>query len=284
MKSNRVFAPQWSDYELVDAGNERKLERWGNVFTIRPERQAYFPAAMSAKEWDDSAHWEFLEAKNQKGTWKKKKNLAPEKWSINRDNLKFGLELTKFKHLGLFPEQIFNWQKLESVLQPGMRFLNLFAYTGASSLVARNVGAEVIHCEAMKQLVDWSAKNQERSGVEGIKWVVDDALKFATREVKRGNQYDVIQMDPPAFGIGAKGEKWILEDKIDLLLELGKQLLRPSGLLILNTYSPQLPIDKLTPRIEKFFGTSPELSSGLWLKSTTGKRMYTGDVFHLKSN
>lgn len=279
MDSNRVFAPQWDEYELVDAGNERKLERWGNVYTIRPERQAYFPPGLSNQEWANKAHWEFVEDKGQQGVWKPLQK-SPEQWKLGRGELTFKLELTKFKHLGLFPEQSFNWQFIENTLGSNDRFLNLFAYTGASSVVARAQGAEVIHCEAMKQLVEWAAANQAISDLEGIKWVVEDAVKFARREVKRGNKYSMIQMDPPAFGRGAKGEKWKLENQLDELLSLANDMLESGGWLILNTYSPKLPLNELKKRMAKSFGGKVELVAGLWLKTTTGKRMYTGDVIH----
>ena len=178
-KHPRIFSAPWSDYELIDAGNELKLERWGEVVTIRPDRQAYFDPQMPMSAWKEKAHWSFHEEKNQSGNWKKLKNNAPDQWQIGFKGLNFKLELTAFKHLGLFPEQSCNWEFINSTLKKGQKFLNLFAYTGASSIVARKVGAEVTHCDSIKQLVDWSNENQQLSELEGIRWVLDDALTFA---------------------------------------------------------------------------------------------------------
>ena len=283
MKKNaRIFSSSWSDYELIDAGKERKLERWGFVITIRPERQAYFDPNLSDKEWRDMADWEFLESKNQSGTWKSLSSKSDQKWQIGFEEIKFNLELTHFKHVGLFPEQESNWRFIREELKSGQRFLNLFAYTGASSLMARSTGAEVVHCDSVRQLVDWSNLNQQSSELEGIKWVVDDALTFAKREVKRGNFYDMIQMDPPAFGLGKKGQKWKIENKIQELLSTAKELLNPGGWLILNTYSPRLEIDKLEGVVRESFGKSPELISQLWMKTKFGNRMYTGDLVRIQ--
>jgi 23S rRNA (cytosine1962-C5)-methyltransferase len=281
-KNPRLYSDGWSDYELIDAGREKKLERWGEIITIRPERQAYFDAGLSTADWTRLAHWEFNEEKGQTGTWKKLKKEAPDNWTIKFDELVFHLELTRFKHLGLFPEQKTNWDFIKTNLKKEDKFLNLFAYTGASSVVARACGAEVTHCDSMKQLVNWSNRNQESSQLEGIRWVVDDAMVFASREVKRGNKYKMIQMDPPAFGLGKKGQKWKLENKLGELLELAQQLLEEDGWLILNTYSPKLPLAELFKLTQKHFKKAPEYHGQIWLKTAQDNRMYTGDLIRIQ--
>jgi 23S rRNA (cytosine1962-C5)-methyltransferase len=152
-------------------------------------------------------------------------------------DLTFGLETTKFKHVGLFPEQADNWEFLAANLKPGDKFLNLFAYTGGASLAARQVGADVIHCDAIRQVVDWTRTNMERSGLDGIRWVVEDAMKFARREAKRGNSYQGIVLDPPTWGLGPKGEKWKLEDQLLDLIDVVASLVAPGGFVVMNTYS-----------------------------------------------
>jgi len=217
MATKKSYSECWDDYELIDAGGGKKLERWGNVITIRPEVQAYFQSAKPFSEWYELANWEFI-ATGQSGKWKCLKKGSPNRWTIRYKKLSFILELTKFKHIGLFPEQRINWDLIDNKLNESHRFLNLFAYTGAASCVARYTGAETFHVDSVKQLISWARENMEASRILNIKWVHEDALKFAQREVKRGNHYKGIIMDPPAWGIGAKGEKWKLEEKIDELM------------------------------------------------------------------
>ncbi len=281
-KHPRIFGAAWEDYELLDAGNELKLERWGKVVTIRPERQAYFEPELSFQQWKEKAHWLFQEEKGQKGTWTPLKKNAPESWPLAYKELQFQLETTAFKHVGLFPEQRINWDFIEQHLSPDASFLNLFAYTGASSLSARKTGASVTHCDSVKQLVDWTNINQNLSGLEGIRWVLDDAMTFAKREVKRGNKYQMVQMDPPAFGLGKKGQKWKIENKIEELIELAHELLVPDGWLILNTYSPRLPFDELLKLVQAKYSKTPETAAQLWLKTSFGNRIYTGDLIRVQ--
>lgn len=276
MTTEKIYTQPWSDYELLDAGGGKKLERWGEIITIRPEVQAYFKSAWSHQDWYQQAHLEFIPGKGQTGTWKQlKSNQTP--WFIHFDELTFQLELTKFKHVGLFPEQAINWELIQSRLIDSGKFLNLFAYTGAASLAARSTGAEVIHVDSVKQLISWARLNQECSGLEGIKWVHEDALKFAEREVKRGNRYEGIIMDPPAWGIGAKGEKWKLEDKLAELIQLASELLTPDGFLILNTYSPGIKNEDLSRLARHYFSPEKIHLFELWMESKTGKKLYYGN-------
>nr|WP_294861209.1 class I SAM-dependent methyltransferase [uncultured Fluviicola sp.] len=277
----KSFANFPENYELIDAGGGRKLERWGAVTTIRPEHQAYFGAVLSRKEWSNLADWEFIPKSegSLQGVWKKLNPQAPEEWIFSSTGLQFKLRVTNNKHLGLFPEQQINWEFLSTHLNTSKRFLNAFAYTGAASLFGRKTGAEVVHCDSVKNMLDWGRQNQAESNLEGIKWVQEDALKFIQREVKRGNTYDVVQLDPPAWGIGAKGEKWKLEELLGTLISEALQLLSKSGVLILNTYSPKVDvsfIQKITTQLG-IPGKQIE-NSELWFKTTSGKELYYGIV------
>ncbi|GAB5417430.1 MAG: class I SAM-dependent methyltransferase [Crocinitomicaceae bacterium] len=276
----KVFTEGWKDYELIDAGGGKKLERWGDIITIRPEVQAYFRSGKPFEEWNEMAHWEFHEKGSKSGVWKQLKE-APEAWTVQYNSVTFELRLTKFKHLGLFPEQRTNWDFIQERLQEEGRFLNLFAYTGAASLMARTKKAETIHVDSVKQLISWARENMEQSDLMNIKWVHEDALKFASRELKRGNQYSGIIMDPPAWGIGAKKEKWKLEDKLNELIQNASQLLTPDGFLILNTYSPQVSSALLKELSALHFKNRAHQVSELWMHTTTGKKMYFGNMLRV---
>lgn len=281
MTAERIYAAGWDDYELIDAGGGKKLERWGKIITIRPEIQAYFQSGLPFAEWNKMAHWEFIQKSGQTGVWKALKRDVPKTWTIRYKKLAFHLELTKFKHVGLFPEQQLNWDFILDRLHAEDRFLNLFAYTGAASCVARYVGAETYHVDSVKQLIAWARQNMEESRLLNIKWVLEDALKFAMREQKRGNKYKGIIMDPPAWGLGAKGEKWKLEEKIDELLATAASLMEEDGFLIMNTYSPTLDNDMISSLAEMYFeGRQIEVKE-LWMKTTTGKDLYFGNLLRV---
>jgi 23S rRNA (cytosine1962-C5)-methyltransferase len=245
------------DYELIDCGDFEKLERFGKYILIRPEPQAVWSKKLSYAEWEKSAHVKFIQKGSNYGEWKKLRDM-PNKWQISY-HIKshksyifyFKLSLTSFKHIGIFPEQAVNWDyiydsihqiktslSLEEKGASEVKFLNLFAYTGAASIVARAAGAEVTHLDSVKQVVTWARENMELSGLKNIHWVVEDALKFVKREVRRGNKYHGIILDPPSYGIGTNGEKWKLEDNIQEMLRNVLQLLNPENhFLILNVYS-----------------------------------------------
>lgn len=268
---SRLYSSHWKDYELLDAGGGKKLERWGNVVTIRPDRNAYFSAVWPEKKWKSQADFEFIEETHTKGEWVQLNPNASKDWVINYRALSFGLKLTKFKHIGLFPEQQANWDFIENNIQEGDRFLNLFAYTGAASLVARKAGADVFHCDSVKQIISWSKENMELSSLSDIHWVLEDALKFAQREVKRGKKYKGIVMDPPAFGIGAKKERWKIEDLFPELLEQAMQLKEDNGFIILNTYSPRLNRDDILSTARRQITSESVSVETLSIKSVTGK-------------
>ena len=243
------FTPTgFSDYELIDCGNFQKLERFGNVITIRPEPQAVWDPSMNMSEWEKRAHVKFVPRSSSSGDWKKLKN-APDQWNISyqigetpSSKITLRLGLTSFKHVGVFPEQAVNWSyiynSIKEIKTPQPKFLNLFAYTGGASLAAKAAGADTTHLDSIKQVVTWAKENMELSGLNNIRWVVEDALKYAKREVKRGNKYNGIILDPPAYGHGPDGEKWKLEDNINEMMKNVLQLLNEEEhFLILNAYS-----------------------------------------------
>jgi len=243
-----ILSPNnWKDYELIDSGNFEKLERFGQYITIRPEPQAVWDKKLSTKEWEQKAHVRFIPKSSSAGEWKKLKQM-PDQWQIKyeigntKSEIKFRLGLTSFKHVGIFPEQAVNWdyifQSIKSLQTNQPKFLNLFAYTGGASLAAKAAGADVTHVDSIKQVVTWSRENMELSNLNNIRWVVEDALKFVKREVKRGNKYNGIILDPPAYGHGPNGEKWKLEDNINEMIKNVLELLdEKEHFLILNAYS-----------------------------------------------
>ena len=249
------YVPQnWKDYELLDSGRGAKLERFGEYVLARPEPKALWDKSMSDAEWNRLAHTRFTPGagfgkagKEDSGTWERLRNM-PDQWWIRYDGgPKFSLRLglTSFKHVGVFPEQAANWdyifrQTSDIAAKTGSRpkVLNLFAYTGAASLAAKCAGADVTHLDSVRQVVTWAHENQDRSGLRDIRWVVEDAMKFAGREARRGNLYQGIILDPPAYGHGPDGEKWKLDECLfDMMKTVGKILAPESSFLVLNLYS-----------------------------------------------
>ena len=244
----------WKDYELLDSGKGAKLERFGEYVLARPEPKALWDKSMSDAEWNSLAHTRFTPGagfgkagKEDSGTWERLRNM-PDQWWIRYDGgPKFSLRLglTSFKHVGVFPEQAANWdyifrQTSDIAAKTGSRpkVLNLFAYTGAASLAAKCAGADVTHLDSVRQVVTWAHENQYRSGLRDIRWVVEDAMKFANREAKRGNLYQGIILDPPAYGHGPDGEKWKLDECLfDMMKTVGKILAPENSFLVLNLYS-----------------------------------------------
>jgi len=284
MSSPKTIAPTWPDYQLLDAGGGKKLERWGKIITIRPDIQAYFHSGKPFSEWRALAHLEFVETPGKNGRWKALKTDAPTEWQITFGRLKFILGTSTFKHVGLFPEQSVNWTHIDANLKPENKFLNLFAYTGAASCMARLKGAHTFHIDSSKSVLNWASQNMDASRLLNIHWVLEDALKFAEREARRGHFYDYIIMDPPAWGNGPKGEKWKLEDKIDQLFAACAQILNPTGLLTLNTYSPSIEPSLLAELAEMYFEGRPHEQSGLYLESQTEKSLYCGELLRIGQN
>lgn len=205
--------PNWPDYELLDSGNGAKLERFGPFLLNRPEPEAIWKPALPENEWG-KADATFIPGRGEgSGQWQLKTKM-PERWSINFRKIKFWLQLSSSRHIGVFPEQAVQWDWiLRQCSSPGnqpVKVLNLFGYSGIASLAAASAGAEVTHVDASPKAVRWARENQELSGLANapIRWIVDDALKFVRREVKRGNRFDGLILDPPKFGRGPKGEVW----------------------------------------------------------------------------
>jgi 23S rRNA (cytosine1962-C5)-methyltransferase len=243
--SMNLYTPEnWKDYELLDCGDLEKLERFGDLVLRRPEPQALWKKQWSEQEWNKLAHVKFVQKGSHSGEWKKNKPVS-DKWNIEYKHealrIKFNLSLTSFKHVGIFPEQALNWDfifnSVNALKEEQPRVLNLFAYTGGASLAAKAAGADVTHVDSIKQVVSWSRENMESSNLKDIRWVVEDALKFVKREVKRGKKYHGVILDPPAYGIGANGERWKLEDSINEILADISQLLDEQHFLVLNVYS-----------------------------------------------
>ena len=246
----------WTDYELLDSGNGEKLERFGAYVLARPEPKALWSKSLPQKEWDRLCHIRFKPGagfgragKEDSGTWERLKK-TDDQWYIRYNGEQEGLQLnlrlglTAFKHVGVFPEQAPNWEYIYRAVRrmtPGgtvPKVLNLFAYTGAASLAAKAAGADVTHLDSVRQVVTWARGNMESSGLDGIRWVVEDAMKFAQREARRGNRYDGIILDPPAYGHGPDGEKWKLDECLfGMLRSVGEILAPQDAFLVLNLYS-----------------------------------------------
>lgn len=290
----KILSPEnWKEYELIDTGGFEKLERFGKFILVRPEPQAVWNRSLPRSEWEKIAHARFeMQAEKpikagsheDKGHWVLKPGM-PEQWNVTYDYkgmcVKMRLGLTAFKHVGIFPEQAVNWNFIFDsigelqVTQP--KVLNLFAYTGGASLAAKAAGADVTHVDSVKQVVSWTRENMELSSLDGIRWVVEDALKFVTAEVKRGKKYNGIILDPPAYGRGANGEKWHLEKNINEMLKLCGKLLDEKGFLVLNLYSMGLSALIAENLIKDHFKLKAAVEVGeLYFSDQSGKKLPLG--------
>jgi 23S rRNA (cytosine1962-C5)-methyltransferase len=292
----QLLTPQhWKAYRLIDSGNFEKLEKFGDFTLSRPEPQAVWDKSLPQIEWDKMASAFFRKEKNnpEKGQWELKKGM-PERWLMDYKqgqlNLTFKLALSSFKHVGIFPEQATNWdfiyEKTKSLTQPQPKVLNLFAYTGGASLAAKAAGADVVHVDSVKQVVSWSRENMETSKLDNIRWVVEDALKYVKREVKRGSVYQGLILDPPAYGRGPDGEKWVLEENINELLKLCSQLLdKKQHFFIINLYSlgfSALIVDNL---VKSIFGKVDNPQWGeLYLADQYEKKLPLGVFYRFSSH
>lgn len=276
----------WKDYELLDCGDFEKLERFGNLVLARPEPQAVWKKVWSEQEWKKKTAINFKGRSATTGDWFKVSKNIPDRWNVNYKNeeisINLRLGLTSFKHVGVFPEQAVNWDYISSSIKkfktPSPKVLNLFAYTGAASLVAKAAGADTTHVDSIKQVVNWANENQELSKLKDIRWVVEDALKFVKRELKRGKKYNGIILDPPAFGHGPNGEKWKLEDHIQEMMQDVVQLLdEQEHFLILNTYSLGFSSVIVENLIKTSFPQVKNLETGeLYLQATSGVKLPLG--------
>lgn len=238
------IADGWQDYCLIDTSEGERLERWGDVTLIRPDPQIIWKCSHLAKEWN-SANARYIRSASGGGHWEYAKAL-PESWKIRYKSLTFIVKPTGFKHTGLFPEQAVNWELCAELIKGAGRpvsVLNLFAYTGGATLACAAAGAKVCHLDAVKGMVDWGKQNAKISGLSDmpIRWIVDDAMKFLGREIKRGNKYDGIILDPPSYGRGTNGEMWKLEDCIhELMMRCSRVLSDDPLFILLNSYTTGL--------------------------------------------
>ncbi|MEK7126317.1 MAG: class I SAM-dependent methyltransferase [Patescibacteria group bacterium] len=288
-----IVSESWNDYELLDSGDNMKLERFGEIIVARPETQALW-RKLRPELWN-SAHAVF-EFKNNKGSWDMKKPV-PESWELKWNDARFLARLTGFKHTGIFPEQAPNWEWLSErcrdVVRPTSdvgrttsyipQVLNLFGYTGIASLVSAQAGAFVTHVDASKQSLDWAHENAKLSevGEDKIRWILDDVLTFVKREARRGAKYDGIILDPPAFGRGAKGEVWKIEEDFQTLLESLKELLsdKSGSFFLLNGYAAGYASCAFAQAVESVFGNVDGESGELHIKESTGERIIPSGIY-----
>lgn len=274
----------WKDYELIDSGESEKLERWGNFALVRPDPLAIWPKNLPVTDWNKAdAHYERSDEGG--GKWSTNKQL-PASWEVNYANLKFLIKPTSFKHTGLFPEQAVNWESLSEIIKKEKReinILNLFAYTGGATIALSKAGAKVCHVDSSKGIVGWAKENAKINGIESeIRWIVDDAVKFVERELKRGVKYDAILMDPPSFGRGAKGEVWKIEEDLWPLVSKTVKLLSADSLFFhINSYttgmSPTVIGNVIKSGLGKL-GGEIEVDE-LGLKESKGNRILPQGVF-----
>ncbi len=237
------IADGWKDYEVIDTSRGEKLERWGNYLLVRPDPQVIWDTDRKHSGWQrPNAHYH----RSSKGGGEWEFFDLPQQWSIKYKTLTFNLKPFSFKHTGLFPEQAANWDWFSTLIREAgrpVKVLNLFAYTGGATLAAASAGAHVTHVDASKGMVTWAKENANSSGLADapIRWLVDDCVKFVEREIRRGNKYDAIIMDPPSYGRGPKGEIWKIEESIFPFLMLCRELLNDSPLfLLVNSYTTGL--------------------------------------------
>lgn len=237
------IADKWQDFELIDCSKGEKLERWGRYYLVRPDPQAIWDTPRRNSHWNDRDA-RYRRSETGGGSWDK--GHLPENWKIRYGELTFNVKPMNFKHTGLFPEQAVNWdwcsERIREAGRP-VKVLNLFAYTGGATLAAASAGASVTHVDASKGMVTWAKENAAASHLEDapVRWLVDDCVKFVEREIRRGNKYDGIIMDPPSYGRGPKGEIWKIEESIYPFVELAAQLLSDDALFFLiNSYTTGL--------------------------------------------
>lgn len=285
------LAEKWKDYEVLDCSNGEKLERWGDYILVRPDPQVIWNTPRTAKAWRQR-NGQYHRSKEGGGEWEIFD--LPKQWSIRYGKLTFQLKPFSFKHTGLFPEQAVNWdwcaEKIKRANRP-VKVLNLFAYTGGATISAAAAGASVTHVDASKGMVAWAKENAISSGLKDapIRWLVDDCVKFVEREIRRGNHYDAIILDPPSYGRGPKGEIWKMEESIYPFLKLCSQLLSKHPLFVLlNSYTTGLQPAVLTymldAELKKFKGKTiadeiglPVTASGLVLPCGSSARVEFAD-------
>lgn len=240
-----LVTKEWEDYEIIDASRGQKYERWGNIYLLRPDPQVIWDNGDLFEKYHDKLNAVYYRSNKGGGHWENIKN-TPASWNINYKNLTFNIKQMGFKHTGLFPEQAINWDfMINKIKNSGrkIKVLNLFAYTGGATVACLSAGANVTHVDASRGMVDWCKENVKSSGYENaeIRYLVDDVVKFVQREIRRGNKYDAIIMDPPSYGRGANGEVWDIEKNLNYLIEICCEILSDEPLFFLiNSYTTGL--------------------------------------------
>lgn len=237
-------ADGWKDYELLDCSDGERLERWGEVVLIRPDPQVIWKTPKKHPMWK-KANARYLRSSTGGGHWETLRK-TPDMWRINYKELALNVKTMGFKHTGIFPEQAVNWDYTADLIKKAdrpVKVLNLFSYTGAATVSCLKAGAQVVHVDASKGMVNWAKENAAASKVADrpVRWIVDDCIKFVQREIRRGNKYDIIIMDPPSYGRGPGGEIWKLEDEVYNFVELCTQVLSDDPIMVLiNSYTTGL--------------------------------------------
>ena len=234
-----ICSTDWKDYELIDASLGYKYERWGNVFLLRPDPVVIWDNGDLMKKYKGKIDAIYYRSDKGGGRWENLKSV-PAHWKINYKDYTFNIKQMGFKHTGLFPEQAVNWDYLRSVVKEGDNVLNLFAYTGAATVACLKAGANVVHVDSSRGMVDWAKENVIDSNCDTtkVRYIVDDVIKFVKREIRRGHKYNMIIMDPPSYGRGSNGEVWSLEKNLSELISLCSELLvELDSHLLVNSYS-----------------------------------------------
>ncbi len=235
----------WKDYEIIDASNGEKFERWGNIYLLRPDPQVVWDNGNLFEKYKNKINAIYHRSNKGGGYWENLKK-TPSSWEISYKNLKFNIKQMGFKHTGLFPEQAYNWNFMINKIKSSKRkikVLNLFAYTGGATVACLSAGASVTHVDSSRGMVDWCKENVKVSGYESaeVRYLVDDVVKFVKREIRRGNKYDAIVMDPPSYGRGSNGEVWNIEKDLNNLINLCSEILSEDPLFFLiNSYTTGL--------------------------------------------
>lgn len=239
------YTTDWKDYELIDCSCGEKLERWTREILIRPDPQVIWKSEKEHRLWYQPCA-RYIRSRSGGGKWQTFKRI-PDAWQVRYKDLTFNIKTMGFKHTGLFPEQAVNWDYTRELIRESgrsdIKVLNLFAYTGGATVACLKEGASVVHVDASKGMTQWAKENAKLSGVDGenVRWIVDDCIKFVQREIRRGNKYDIIILDPPSYGRGPKGEVWHLEDSIYDFVKLVSKLLSDAAIMVLlNSYTTGL--------------------------------------------
>ena len=265
-------ADEWKDYECIDTANGEKLERWGDVVLCRPDPQVIWDTKASPELWK-TADAHYHRSSSGGGKWEYRKQI-PEQWVVRYKNLAFNIKPMGFKHTGLFPEQAVNWDYMMDKIstRKGAKVLNLFAYTGGATVACAKAGAAVTHVDASKGMVQWAKENAKLSGLQDapVRYLVDDCMKFVEREIRRGNKYDAILMDPPSYGRGPGGEVWKIEDSICQFVRRCTLLLSDDPLFfIINSYTTGLAPTVLINLMKMCLPEGKTQSSEIGLKITS---------------